>query len=251
VKGDATKKSAKAELKINTLAQRYVIVFGEEVDKKNQINVIKNFFTAIDTITFGGTFAEAGSNFNSTGVVQFNHFINKYDKSNPISMQILSPFPSDTESSASSIGEQIIVDEAHYFGGFSVFPNQTKKFEEIIDDFEGYTEEDYKIFKETSLTCFNNLNTCAKAGCQNEFVMFVELKDESKLAMPDLATFIDFSKEDEVNVIGLTRLSQYLNSKNIEKEIQNIEIYYNSFDSKLEGNINNANIFNILTKEEV
>ena len=53
---------------------------------------------------------------------------------------------------------------------------------------EGYTEEDYKKFKETALVSATAFATNAKEGCENEFALFVET--DSDLYLPNLTSYL-------------------------------------------------------------
>src|SRR5699024_11534939 len=118
--------------------------------------------------------------------------------------------------------------------------------------FEGYTEDAYEKFKEASLISATVLNTNSKFGCENEFALFIECKNESELYLPDLAQYVKFYKEDEMGVIDLTQLGFLLKEK-IRDEIHNVEIYYNPYTTKLISTLEKLNVkyINIYTKEVV
>jgi CRISPR-associated protein Csh2 len=213
---------------------------------------MKNLFSCVDVINFGATFAEGGQNLSITGAVQFNQGINKYPETKVITQDILSPFKDSTSEDAqmTSIGKKIVTDEAHYIYGFSVNPKSYEEYEDIIDGFEGYSEEAYKKFKEACLISTTALNTNSKFGCENEFALFIETKEDSKMYLPDISNFIEFSK-NEKDIFDLNKL-KFLND--YSKEIEKIEIYYNEFLTEIKiDKINNLPIkmMNIYTKKEV
>lgn len=111
---------------------------------------------------------------------------------------------------------------------------------------DGYTEEDYKKFKEGALIGATALNTNAKAGCENEFALFVET--DEKTYLPNLTQFMDFDKVDGECILKLN-LDQVLDG--IKDSIKNIEVYYNNYKLKVENMPQGAKVFNIFTRKEV
>ncbi|RXI49546.1 CRISPR-associated protein [Clostridium tetani] len=250
-------KKKERELIPRTLKERYEYIFDVEDLKKNKDSeeVLKNLFTAIDVKNFGATFAEEGNNISITGAVQIGQGFNKYKETYAEEQQILSPFrdPNQKEKSkdgeeakSSTLGTKIVSNEAHYFYPFTVNPSAYSQFEEIGVT-NGYTEEDYEKFKETSMIAATSFNTNSKIGCENEFALFVETKED--LYLPDLSQYVDFEKVEDKNIIKLS-CSELLNS--FENEIENIEIYYNSYTTEIKSDeIKKAKKFNIFTKKEV
>ena len=241
----------KDEIKIRpkSLKERYEEIFKVEDLKKekDKNNVMKNLFKAIDVRTFGATFAEEGNNISITGAVQIGQGFNKYVDTTVEEQQILSPFRDGTKDDAdsSTLGTKIVSNEAHYFYPFVINPLAYKNYVEMGAT-EGYTEDDYKKFKEVALVSATAFNTNAKLGCENEFAIFVET--EKDLYLPDLAQYIVFSKVNGQDIITL-KFEELINK--LSDRVLNIEIYYNPYKSKLEGNINKAKYFNIFTREAV
>jgi len=242
-------KKDEIKVKPKSLKERYEEIFKvEDLQKEKDNNkVMKNLFQAIDVKNFGATFAEAGNNISITGAVQIGQGFNKYEDTTVEEQQILSPFRDGTKDDAdsSTLGTKIVSSEAHYFYPFVINTLAYKNYVEMAAT-EGYTEEDYKKFKEVALVSATAFNTNAKVGCENEFAIFVET--EKDLYLPDLAQYIVFSKADGQDIITL-KFEDLLNK--LSDRILNIEIYYNPYKTKLEGNINKAKCFNIFTREEV
>jgi len=247
-----------------SLKERYEYIFNEEDLKKNKDSrvVLTNLFKAVDVKNFGATFAEVGNNISITGAVQIGQGFNKYENSRAEEQQILSPFrnptnkankgkntneedhDSDEEAKNSSLGTKIVSDEAHYFYPFSI---NSKAYDEFVsmDVTEGYTDEDYNNFKETSLVSATSFATNAKVGCENEFAMFVET--EENLYLPDLSRYINFEKGNMKNKITI-KCGDLLNK--LEGRILSVEIYYNPYTTEIVSDIKKVKIFNIFTKEE-
>ncbi|WP_286907210.1 type I CRISPR-associated protein Cas7 [Clostridium sp. UBA1652] len=241
-----------------SLKERYEEIFSVKdlKEAKDTKTVVKNLFTAIDVKNFGATFAEGGNNIGITGAVQIGQGFNKFKDISVEEQQILSPFRVDAkdnkkkdkeeneEANSTTLGTKIVSDEAHYFYPFSINPLAYSGFIELgVTD--GYTEEDYKKFKEAALVSATAFNTNSKVGCENEFAIFVET--ESELYLPDLAQYISFDKKD-IDVITLG-FEELLND--LEDRILSVEIYYNNYKTRVEGNIKKAKYFNIFTRKEV
>ncbi len=227
----------------NQLGERYATIFGE-IDKKNTTTkeVMTNLFKCTDVKNFGATFAEEGQNISITGAVQFGQGFNKFDDTNIEIQDILSPFADSTKEDAkqSTLGTKITVNEAHYFYGFSINPNNYNEYKEILgSDFNGYTEEDYKKFKKVALTSATAYSTNSKFGCENEFALFVKCKDKDTY-LPDLSDYIEFdSKKREVD---LAKLEELVGDRG------EIEIYSNPYKLKVVTTKTHKNIF---TNQEI
>jgi CRISPR-associated protein Csh2 len=224
------------------LAERYSLLF-DNIDKKTPTKeVYNNLFNAIDVKNFGATFAEEGQNISITGAVQFGQGFNKFDDTNIEVQDILSPFADSTKDDAkqSTLGTKITVDEAHYFYGFSINPKAYDEYKLLLKDFEGYTKEDYKEFKKVALTSATAYSTNSKFGCENEFALFVECKEDD-IYFPDLSDYIEFNSDKRS--INLSKVEELIKNK-----YEKVEVYFNPF--KLEVNTT-LDKFNIFTSEKL
>lgn len=111
---------------------------------------------------------------------------------------------------------------------------------------DGYTEEDYNKFKNTSLVSATSFATNSKIGCENEFALFVET--EENLYLPNLSQYINFIKGEDKNTIEI-RCSELINK--VSDKVKSVEIYYNPYTTIIESDIKGAKTYNIFTKEEV
>ncbi|MDK2801313.1 MAG: CRISPR-associated protein Csh2 [Clostridiales bacterium] len=243
----------KDKLQPKELIERYQEIFGtEKLEKKTPSKeVLKNLFSAIDVMNFGAAFAVADHNISITGAVQIHQGFNKYEDSKVEVQDILSPFRNskNEEADMTSLGKKIVSDEAHYFYPFSVNPENYNDFIGLVDDFEGYTKEAYYEFKNAALVAATALNTNSKAGCENEFALFIECKENSQLYLPNLCDYISFEKGTDKNIIDLSKLAFVVNT-NIAESIENIEIYYNPYTTTIKHSFgDNAKLINIFTRE--
>jgi len=212
------------------LNERYEELFGKLDDKTPSKEVLKNLFSAIDVMNFGATFAEKKQNISITGAVQIGQGYNKYDETNIEVIDILSPFRNPNERSesaqATSMGKKIVTQEAHYFYPFSVNPANYDDYLSLdIEGFEGYTVEAFEEFKKACLVAATAFNTNSKAGCENEFALFLYCKPGSQLFLANLDRYIDFSKKDSKSIIDISRLKEHLAGS--MDQIEKIEVYYN------------------------
>lgn len=218
------------------LDERYEKVFGETIEKKTKPEVIlENLFSAIDIMNFGATFASKNANLGITGAVQIGQGFNKYENSNIETQDILSPFRNSNKegAEASTLGTKIVADECHYIYPFSVNPQNYKNYKDILPEFEGYTEEAYQEFKKASLVSVTAINTNSKSGCENEFVIFIEAKENSDLYLANLDQYITFEKvEKEKDIIHIEDLKEVI--KENRDKIAKVEIYYNKITTKID-----------------
>ncbi|HIT71479.1 MAG TPA: type I CRISPR-associated protein Cas7 [Candidatus Scatovivens faecipullorum] len=233
-------KNEKGNLQARTLAERFEQLFEKEVKSiKDKKELVKYLFSAIDVQNFGATFAEDSNNISITGAVQIGQGLNKYEDSSVELIDILSPFVDATKKDTAkntSIGKKIVSNEAHYFYPFSVNPQNYDIYTNEIEGLEGYTQESYEKFKKACLIAATAYNTNSKAGCENEFAIFIECKENSKLYLANLDQYIKFEKGEEKDVIDITELENILNQEEVKSEIEKVEIYYNTYTIKLIGN---------------
>jgi len=222
----------------NQLGERYAMLFSA-IDKKKTPTkeVMNNLFSCIDVKNFGATFAEEGQNISITGAVQFGQGFNKFEDTNVEVQDILSPFADSTKDDAkqSTLGTKITVDEAHYFYGFSINPKNYDEYKEILgSEFEGYTQEDYEAFKKVALTSATAYSTNSKFGCENEFALFVECKDD-ECYLPDLSEYIEFDSENRS--VDLSKVEELVGDKG------DIEVHSNPYKLKVITTKTHKNIF--------
>ena len=218
------------KLQPKDLKERYEELFSK-LDKNTPTReVLSNLFSAIDVMNFGATFAEKKHNISVTGAVQVGQGYNKYEDTDIEVIDILSPFRNPNEKSedaqASSMGKKIVTQEAHYFYPFSINPNNYDDYLNLgIDGFEGYTEEAFEDFKSACLVAATAYNTNSKAGCENEFTLFLYCKPNSQLYLANLDRYIDFAKEGGKSIISVSKLKDHLAGS--MNEIESIEVFYN------------------------
>lgn len=234
-----------------TLEDTYYKVFNTKEAKEKKV-VAKDVLSCIDIRLFGATFAMKGKGGNIAlsihGPVQINHGINIWHENNIFSEQITAPFssPGDKEKGMTTIGRQSKLEEGHYLHHFSINP---KNLEEIVDlagdGADTLAEEDVNKLKEAMRRGATYYDSAAKAGTENEFLIWVQLKAESKLVLPNLNSMILMNPEKENGKISLDL--EHL-SKELQKhssEIEKIEIYRNEAGLVIKNQPEGAKIFSL------
>lgn len=233
-------KESKGAIIPNQLAERYEKLFSKLDEKDTTNEVMINLFNCIDVKNFGATFAEKKQNISITGAVQFGQGFNKFDDTNVEIQDILSPFADKDDAKQSTLGTKITVDEAHYFYGFCINPKAYDEYKLLLKGFDGYTKNDYEEFKKVALTSATAFNTNSKFGCENEFALFIECKDE-ECYLPDLSNYLEFdSQKREVDLSQIEKM--------IEGKVAKVEIYFNPFKLSV---LSKYDKFNIFTKEKI
>ncbi len=235
-------KESKGAIIPNQLGERYEKLFSKLDEKDTTNDVMTNLFNCIDVKNFGATFAEKKQNISITGAVQFGQGFNKFDDTNVEIQDILSPFADSTKDDAkqSTLGTKITVDEAHYFYGFCINPKAYDEYKLLLKGFDGYTKNDYEEFKKVALTSATAFNTNSKFGCENEFALFIECKDE-ECYLPDLSNYLEFdSQKREIDLSQIEKM--------VEGKVTKVEIYFNPFKLNI---LSKYDKFNIFTKEKI
>ena len=79
-----------------------------------------------------------------------------------------------------------------------------------------------RILKRLRLVSATAFATNSKAGCENEFALFVETEIDTYL--PNLSEYINFEKGDKLNTIDISGVAEILN--NIGDRIKDVEVYF-------------------------
>lgn len=219
-----------------SLDDAYTAAFPENKEAKDRKVVAKDLLSCIDIRLFGATFARKSKNNNVSisvhGPVQITHGINIWHENNFYSEQIMSPFRNPNEASedntATTLGRQTRLHEGHYLHHFSVNP---KNIEEVVKlagkDAPNLSVDDIAKLKEALQKGVTYYDSAAKAGCENELLVWVTLKENSKLVLPNFTQLMKMSKEkDEGKVqLDLSELKAVIDRNS--SDIESVEIYLN------------------------
>lgn len=244
-------KSLNENLNPISLDETYVKCFGEypkNDKKKDSIKpiVARNLLSCIDIRLFGATFA-GQTNISVHGPVQVNHATNIWSENHIYNEQITSPFSNkaddpEAEKGMTTIGRQARLEEGHYLHHFSINPHNLCDITSLAGaDCAKLTNEDIAKLKEAMRRGATWYDSASKAGCENEMLVWVQLKEESKVVLPNFTELIvlQSEKEDGKCVYDFAKLRDIL--KKIANEIESIDIFYNNQTCQLKNLPENAN----------
>lgn len=238
----------KGRLLPRTLEQRYEHLFGGFNKESSSIDVYRNLLSCIDIMNFGTTFAVGSQNISITGAVQVFDGINKDEDTQSFDITIQSPFATEKKNQT-TLGNKTKLDSAFFVHGFKVNPMQYKDLvdKDIID---GYTEEAYEIFKQSTLCSVTNLDSAIKQGCENTFAIFVECKENTIPNINNLTNYIKYKRivgKEHEGQLELSSLINYL--KCFDNKIDKIELYYDPFILELKVDNKQIGLSKIYEKE--
>lgn len=237
-----------------SLDDAYANMFPENKDTKDKKVVAKDILSCLDIRLFGATFAKKGKSNNIAisvhGPVQINHGINIWKENNIFSEQIMSPFRNPDEKSeekqATTLGRQSKLQEGHYLHHFSVNPQNLQEVTKLAgEDAQNITTTDITKLKEAMSRGVTWYDSASKAGSENEALIWITLKEGSKLVLPNLTQLVEMKevKEDGKVVLDCEMLKTKIGEFN--NEIDSVEILRNKASLKLENEPEKAKIIDL------
>ncbi len=236
-----------------SLEEAYEAMFAEHKDTTDKKVVATDILSCVDIRLFGATFAKKGRNniaLSIHGPVQINHGVNIWKEGNIFSEQILSPFRNPDERSeekeATTLGRQSKLQEGHYLHHFSVNPKNLNDIVSLTEsDTNNLSVEDINKLKEALRRGATYYDSAAKAGTENELLIWVELNENSKLVLPNFTQLIKMKdeKENGLVVLDLSELKNVLSKYN--NDIEKIEIIRNEASIKLENSPESCKIYSL------
>ena len=255
----------------HSLAELYEVVGLGEFDKdfKDKPKVLKNILSCIDVRLFGSTFAPKKSgnkvNLSVHGTVQINHGVNQFYRDGATvdetySEQISAPFRSDSakseeEAEQATLGRQSKLREGHYSYHFSINPKNLSPLVDLVnkgqgdDSAQGLTQNDINRLKEGLRIGVTHFDSSSKAGSDNEMLLWVQLKDDSKKVMPSFTEMVKVTRSNGKAEIDLSDLKDLLN--NFEDDIKSVELYYSPESSTLKNAPESAKLKHLLTGKDL
>jgi len=244
-----------------SLDEKFDDLFPKDKETKDKAIVGKDLLSCIDVRLFGATYANKVKKINVSvhGPVQINHGVNIWNENNVFSEQITAPFGDPKKSSDSTkddqkfdeaamttIGRQSKLEEGHYLHHFSVNPKNLEDITKIAGKgTETLSKEDINKLKEAMRCGATYYDSASKAGTENELLIWVQLKESSKLVLPNFTQLIKMKieKKDEKVVLNLAALKSKL-EKHID-DIDKVEIYRNDASISIENKPENAKLFDL------
>ena len=227
-------KTLNDNLNPRSLNERYENLFKALPKDETKKDVAKNLLSCLDVKLFGATFTSGNNSVSVHGPVQINHGVNIWKDNNIYTEQITSPFRNekkdedpDTEKSMTTIGRQSRLEEGHYLHHFSVNPGNLDDISEIVGEDVKLSTADIDKLKVGMRRGVTWYDSASKAGCENEMLVWVELKEGSKLVLPSFATLINLEEEKESGkcVYNFEALTNKL--EDIKSFVESVEVYYN------------------------
>lgn len=222
-----------------SLDETYVKNYGEipkgegkgavekEASKKKQM--LGNLLQSLDVRLFGGTYA-GSTNLSMHGPTQITHGINQFARGEIFSEQIMSPFRNSNEDKADSamttLGTQSKLREGHYVHGISVNPKNLETLTELSGTDNYLTSDDIEKLKLGLRKGASYYDSSAKAGTDNELLLWVTLKEGSKLILPSFMELVSVL-DSETRDIDLEKVKELLAQAHVKPELEKIEVYYN------------------------
>ena len=202
---------------------------GAEKEASKKREMLGNLLTSLDVRLFGGTYA-GSTNLSMHGPVQITHGLNQFKLGEIYSEQIMSPFRNSAEgkedSAATTLGTQSKLREGHYVHGISVNPKNLETLTELSRTENHLSTEDLEKLKLGLRRGATYYDSSAKAGTDNELLLWVELKEGSKLVLPSFTELIEVL-DNEKREIDLAGISKLLEQDHVKVEMEKIEVYYN------------------------
>lgn len=247
-----------AEMNPLTLVEAYENVIGK-LDLKDKKTTLKNLLTCLDVRFFGATFAAKKSqtekiNLSIHGPVQINHGINRFPSNEIYSEQIMSPFrnPGDKdaeEKGMTTLGQQSKLREGHYVHHFSINPQNISSACKLAEIEAGLRKEDIQKLNEAMRCGVSYYDSSSKAGTDNELLLWVQLKSESKTVLPVFTESIAVDKENGKTIIDFMDLKNIL--KNVSNQIESMKVYYNPEFTVLNNLPEGIKKFDLITANEL
>lgn len=226
-----------------SLEEAYEAAFQNQ-ESTNKASVARNILSCLDIRLFGATFAKKGKKENVAisihGPVQINHGLNIWHENNIFSEQIMSPFrnakdsdESKGKSDASTLGRQSKLQEGHYIHHFSINPANLADLLEVVNKgsenspLEGVTTSDIAKLKEAMCKGVTYNDSAAKAGTDNEVLVWVQLKSGSRKVLPNFNSLIrrdKVSKDSGKMIFDLNEVTAIVDR--YKDDVETYEVWY-------------------------
>ncbi len=234
--------------------------------KATKAEVAKDILECIDIRLFGATFALKGTSKEDNvaisvhGPAQINHGINIWGENNIFSEQIMSPFRNPGEQkgededkpeakAATTLGRQSKLQEGHYLHHFSVNPQNLSDITNLAKGSNGLSENDVDKLKTALTKGATYYDSAAKAGTDNELLLWIELKENSKLVLPNFTGLVSMEKENDTVHFNFDKVKTICDDN--RNEIDKIEVYYLNEGVKISNLPKDVKTFDLISGKEL
>lgn len=213
-----------------TISQNYKYLFGDFKKTKpsgkgkpiiDKNTVLKNLLECWDVRIFGCAFA-GETNVSIQGTTQPSPALNIWSGNNIYTLDLNSQFAKKEGDKSTTLGQQSKLMEGHYIHHFSVNPYNIARQANLVNK-HGLQTQDIEILKETLRRGVTYYDSVAKIGTENEFLLWIQLKEESKIVLPSLIDYIDIDTNRDFD---FQRIKSLLDRQHIRNDIDSIELYY-------------------------
>ncbi|MDZ7877143.1 MAG: type I CRISPR-associated protein Cas7 [Saprospiraceae bacterium] len=217
--------------------------------------VANDLLSCLDIRCFGATFAmkaKGGDNIAISihGPVQFNHGVNIWKENHIFSEQIMSPFANKEGADASTLGSQSKLQEGHYLHHISVNP---KNLDEIVrlagDNAMPLSTNDITKLKQALCFGATYFDSSAKAGIDNEALVWVTLKEGAKSVLPTFNNLISLDKKGDKTILNLEALTAAIDR--LGTDVASVELHYLTESVNMINSPINAKHFDISSGKEI
>jgi CRISPR-associated protein Csh2 len=239
-----------------TLAESYQELLGD-FEKESKAEILQKLLNCLDVKFFGATFAAKSKtktvNLSIHGPVQINHGVNRYPQNEIFSEQIMSPFRNpgdkeDAEKGMTTLGQQSKLREGHYVHHFSVNPQNLASVCKLAGGHSGLTDADIQKLKEAMCSGVTYFDSASKAGSDNELLLWVQLKENSKMVLPVFTELISVKRTADKVAIDFSGVKEILNE--VYTQLEAIEVYYTSQSTNVLNLPENTRHFEIINIKE-
>lgn len=221
-------RSLNEKMQPRTLDETYQFLFGDFPKEKDEVlrkKIAKDLLSCLDVRLFGGTFA-GKTNISLHGPVQISHGMNRFEgNSSTYSEQIMSPFRNpgtkNVDSTMTTLGTQAKLREGHYVHHFSINPHNIKELAQISEGMP-LQQTDVLKLKEGLCSGASLYDSAAKAGTENELLLWVQLKPDSLLVLP---SFVEKVAVGADGTIDLSTVTEILERPKVKVHIDRVEIH--------------------------
>lgn len=240
-----------------TLEEAFKAKLGKDKEldakkKESKQEALNELLQCLDIRLFGATFAMKAKGGNIAvsihGPVQVNHGMNLWHENNIYSEQILSPFRNpkedeEKETGQTTIGRQSKLQEGHYLHHFSINPKNLEDHQD--ENTRKLNDKDINKLKESMQRGATYYDSTSKSGTENELLVWVQLKEDSKVVLPNFSQLIKLKdkKQDNKAVSDLSEMKKTI--EKFKNEIETIEIYRNDSSIEVENSPKEATIKDI------
>ena len=221
----------------------YKKLFKEDPKKSERLPVYENLLKSLDVRLFGVTYA-GEVNISITGTTQISYGINKLNENIYFTNDILSPYADlKKDAKQQTIGNETKTFRASYVYDFQINPNNLISDIEFLEGANSHylKQSDVDLFVEGLRKSVTSVTSSSKLGSTSQLVLFAKMKGEKNKntgkinshILPQMKNHVKISVQEGITKIDLTKVFEMF--KTYKDCIKTIDIYYNKFETKVEG----------------